>query len=374
MPASSPIETLEFSVDKPDAAVDELRKHVFLRPTQRQEVNDSIGQLEELLRKEEELSVHHGISIGRNDVLECLRRDRTMLDDGTPPDLKAGQKNKLFALAQRLRDTIAYDMPTIDDMERPLPANIDKHMAWERLHKRKILAYRAIMRVLDPYNDGPNFASVEAFRTTTPPKGDPRRFSKGWDQIAWKKVQEAELSAEITDDDYLRFLERKCMNWTQVTICKDLQWNKAQFETATQRFRDAMELMQDDDVAEPPPADDAQQAALDTQAHGLQKVTDTLAALTATRDLRARAEAICAGPRGEWPQAELAQRQLHRNWLASRLGMERARLYSLMNPNQHVRWKLDEALHVLEVLQQWDEEHGREEDVEKPSDTEKSDA
>lgn len=346
--------------------LDELRQQRFLRPTQRQEVEESITQLEDLLRKEGELSLHHGIQINRNDVADCLRRDRSMLEDGTPRDYTGGVKNKLYKTAQALKAEIAYDMPTIDEMERPLPANIDKHIAWERLHKRKILAYRAIMRILDPRNDGPNFASVEAFRTNTQAKGDPRRFSKGYDTIAWDEEQEAAHRGEITDADYLAFLERKVLGWTQMTICKDLQWTKAQFATAMQRFREVAlrsgtagtngvgeineETLDETETADTPPSE-------------LADVVDDVHAIEAQRHLRRQAEVLVQHHPREWPQEELEKRRLPRNWLAAQIGMERVRLYSLMSPKTTQQWKLEEVVKVLETLATWDGEHSGEEEV-----------
>jgi hypothetical protein len=222
--------------DTPSVA--ELAKKTYLRPGQRREIQQSIDSAEHALRNQEQLR-SLGVGIDADMVAKMLARDKETLARGTPSGYEGSTKNQMFRLMKHLERSITYDMPTQEDMERPTPANIDKHMAWEEGHKPEVLAWRTIRRVLDPDNDRANFTSIETLRTNTPPKGDPRRYWRNFDHIQWEEEIEEDLVENIDDREYLRFLEMRVLNWAKPNVLRELQWSEGQYAAALERFRRA---------------------------------------------------------------------------------------------------------------------------------------
>lgn len=225
-----------------------LSRQTYLAPQKREEIKSSIQSLEWALRG---VSMYGGMDMPRDihfpgmsppepEILrESLEKDQALLNASTPPSLSPPEKNKLYRRLKDLDATITHDMPTYDMMEIPTMANVEHHMAWEKLHKKHILERRNILRILDSENDSPFFTSVEQLRTATPPKGDPRRFFQSFDYIQFQEAKEEEV-AMVDDESYGHFLELKCAGWTETTICKQLNWPKETYNAAMTRWRKAI--------------------------------------------------------------------------------------------------------------------------------------
>lgn len=219
----------------------EMAAKTFLRPRQVNDLKNSIEQMEGLIKESQNLSAIYGLGANREMAEKCLQSDQKMLDNGTPQDYAGGVKNALFKRLDVLEEEIKHEMPTFEMMERPLPTNVDWHIAWERRNKEKILAWKAIRRVLDPMNDNPNFTNVEILRSHTPPKGDPRKYWQGFDTTRWKDDITEDMLETIDDEQYLRFLELRAVNWSKKSIMKQLTITEKQFELCHERFLRVME-------------------------------------------------------------------------------------------------------------------------------------
>lgn len=225
-----------------------LSKQTYLAPQKRETIKQSIQSLEWALRG---VSMYGGIEMPRDIVFpgmsppepeivrESLEKDQALLHASTPPELSGLEKNRLYRRLKDLDETIKHDMPTYDMMEQPTMVNVEHHMAWEKLHKKHILERRNILRILDSENDSPFFTSVEQIRTSTPPKGDPRRFFQNFDYMQFQDAKEDEV-AVVDDESYGRFLELKCAGWAEMTICKQLNWPKETYNAAMTRWRKAI--------------------------------------------------------------------------------------------------------------------------------------
>jgi hypothetical protein len=221
----------------PAETVIDLGKRSFLQPAYAQQVKERVKMAEETLAQRDFLSRMPGVDVDVDEINKGLERDRRTLEMGTPPAFDRPTKNRLFKLMQLIEQDAKHDMPTHDDMERPIAGNIDRHIAWSDVHKTPALLWKNIRRALDPGNDSPNFTNVEIWRSNTPPKGDPRKYFRGFDQIQWAAEIEEEVAASISDADYLCFLELRVMQWAPANIQRELGWDKAQYEAALERFR-----------------------------------------------------------------------------------------------------------------------------------------
>lgn len=319
--------------------IEQLSQLHLFKPQQKLEMQESITGLENMLKASNELQYIHGVTVDRDKVMASLGRDKQMLEAGVPQDYHAGTKNRLFRVMKALEDSITYDMPTIDEMERPVPANIEKHMAWEQQHKQDILAWRAIRRILDPGNTNANFTSIETLRTNTKPKGDPRRYFKGFDHIDWQHEQEQQLSMDVDDGEYLQFLELKVLGWTEATICKKLEWKKVHYDAAMQRFRGASVAA--GEVSEEPVASGNKRG----------RPANTAKAEPESADAELVEEH--AKP---WPMEELEKRGLTTNNLQQATKIASVRLYSLCS-GARSKWLDEERQKVEEYFAAWDKAH-----------------
>ena len=225
-----------------------LSKQTYLAPQKREGIKQSIQSLEWALRG---VSMYGGMDMPRDIVFpgiappepeilrDSLEKDQALLQSSTPPELSGVEKNHLYRRLKDLDAVITHDMPTYDMMEIPTMSNVEHHMAWEKLHKKHILERRNILRILDSENDSPFFTSVEQLRTSTPPKGDPRRFFQNFDYMQFQEAKDEEL-AVVDDESYGRFLELKCAGWAEMTICKQLNWPKETYNAAMTRWRKAI--------------------------------------------------------------------------------------------------------------------------------------
>lgn len=220
-----------------------LAKQTLFTPTQRQKVEASINQLEYMLKDPVTKEASH-VAPDTEMIEANLVRDKSMLQTGLPLDFTGTEKNRLNRLRQEIEKRLQYDMPTFDEMERPLPINVDKHMAWEKLHKQEIKAWKVICRTLDPLNDNVNFTSIARLRTNTPAKGDPRKYWQGFDAVDWDMSVEDAIADALDEDTYRGFLERRILGWSKVNIQKTMQMSDQLYAACLQKLKDSYSVAQ----------------------------------------------------------------------------------------------------------------------------------
>jgi hypothetical protein len=213
--------------------VEHLAKATYLRPDQRGDLQRSIAEQQERLANPVVFEMAGG---DPETVRQQVAKEQAMLAHGTPPQLPSVQLAKVRRLEQHLREQITHALPTYGMMERGRPTDIDHHVAWEREHKKRVLAWKACLQILDPGNTEPNFLSVARLRGDTV-RGDPRRYTQNFDQIKWDEVIEDDLIRDMDDSAYHHFLELKLLNWSKPNICKELSWSPKMYEAAMERLR-----------------------------------------------------------------------------------------------------------------------------------------
>ena len=233
-------------LDMPD--VETLSRKTFLRPHQREELQREIEMLEWALKGH---SMHDGRPMPHfatdadpadpEQLQESLTRNQGMLKRHDPlaVDVNPMVKNRLYRLMRDLEGKIQADMPSHEMMERPTPVNVDWHMAWEKTHKKNVLAWKAIRRLLEPNNTEPNFTNIELLRRAEQPKGDPRKYWQHFEEISFSERVEEEIN-QLSDEQYLEFLKLKALEWSAVSICKQLGWQRDTYELAFARLRGAV--------------------------------------------------------------------------------------------------------------------------------------
>lgn len=236
--------------------VQALAKKTLFTPDQRKKVEGSIQQLEFMLKDPVTKEASH-VAPDVEMIEACLVRDQAMLQTGIPEEFSTSEKNRLNHLRQELERRMQHDMPTFDEMERPLPVNIDKHMAWEKLHKKEILAWKTVCRTLDPLNDNSNFTSIARLRSHTPAKGDPRKYWQGFDAVNWDLSIEDELADNLDDDMYKGFLEKRILGWSRTNIQKAMQMSDQFYAACLEKLKRSYSSAQTDELDATP--DEARQ-------------------------------------------------------------------------------------------------------------------
>jgi hypothetical protein len=220
-----------------ELTVPELAKKAYLRANQRKELEQSTTDLRERLANPALIE----LSGGDPETLEQqYQREMDMLEQGTPPRYDTQSMNRLARLRKHLEEKFTHSLPTFSQMERAIPSNIDFHTAWEKQHQQDVLAWKTCLQILDPdESDGsPNFLSIARLRSDTV-KGDPRKYVQNFDFIKWEETLEDELSRDLDDAAYYRFLELKIADWTKPSILKELEWTSKMYEFAMERLRGA---------------------------------------------------------------------------------------------------------------------------------------
>lgn len=224
-----------------ELTVESLAKKTFMRPEQRQDLQRSIDSQQERLTNPIILELTGG---DPEAVRKQVAKETEMLARGAPPKLGSAQLAKVHRLEAMLRERITHAIPTYGMMERARPTDVDHHVAWERQHKRDVLAWKACLQILDPNNTEPNFLSIARLRSDTV-KGDPRKYTQNFDTIKWAETIEEDLVRDMDDSVYHRFLEYKVLGWSKPSICKELHFSDKMYEAALERLRRSMQGKQE---------------------------------------------------------------------------------------------------------------------------------
>lgn len=231
------------ATDPNDLRVETLAKEEYLKPAQRQELQENIARDEGYLRGQgtngQPLAMVPGIPLpDASMVRENMARDKAMLEAGTPPKLTPLQIRQHMRRLDELEAEIKPGMPSIDQMWRPLAPNVDICIAHGRVNKSRIKARKNVLSRLDPDNEEPNFRSVELLRSNDPPQVDLRQYWRNYELIKWQKDAVIEVEDLPMDDEtFLRFCQFKAADCSPKLIMRDLSLSKVQYEQAMTRLR-----------------------------------------------------------------------------------------------------------------------------------------
>ena len=147
----------------------------------------------------------------KNEARRQLMRLRKTLDDQSPRQPQnADEEGRMVAREKQLLSEILVGMPSQEEMRKAPPGAVDKHIAWEKRNKPKILEWKNLRLRLNPgEREAPN---LERFRPVTstlsmdnavipgkmiflPPAGAALPVAFSAEQIALLR----ELSPEIAD-------------------------------------------------------------------------------------------------------------------------------------------------------------------------------
>ena len=252
-----------------DLRVEMLAKESYLKPAQREELQENIRRDEAYLQGRapngQPLALVPGIPLPDADMVrENMARDKAMLEAGTPPKLTPLQIRQHMRRLDELDAEIRPGMPSIDQMQRPLGTNIDIAIAHERVNKARVLARKTILSRLDPENDEPNFRSKELLRTNDPPTVDLRQYWRNYELIKWQKEAAVEVEELPLDDDtFLKFCQFKAAEWSAKSIKRELALSEGQYEQAMMRLQGLQPTMgadadEDEESSDPAPVTKAE--------------------------------------------------------------------------------------------------------------------
>lgn len=125
------METTEFST-KP-----------LLRPAQLEEMQSQV--------KTAEAKLSNPAILDKGEARKQLQRTKATLESQTPrPPVDAVEEGRMVSRQKHLLDQILVGMPSQEEMRKAPPGAVDKHMAWEKRNKPKILEWKNLQLRLKP--------------------------------------------------------------------------------------------------------------------------------------------------------------------------------------------------------------------------------
>lgn len=234
-----------------DLSIESLAKKTYLNLDQRQELTRSIEATSTMLEE-----TRMGRVDGDAEALEKQgHRERQMLLNGAPPELDTVSKNRLYRIVKDLEDKFTGGLPTYEQMQIPSPNHIDWHIAWERQHKKDVLAWKTGLMMLSPDNTEPNFRNIARLRQNKAAGTDPRKYWQGFEAIKFEEHEQEiidDLIATMDDGAYTLFLQLKAAGWAKVNILKHLGWSKELYAAAEFRFEQAISQLKGGDLPSQP--------------------------------------------------------------------------------------------------------------------------
>ncbi len=133
--------------------------HALLRPDQVEEMRDEQQSLERKL--DSKVIQDKGV------VRDQLIRLHKQLETQAPKPYVGADLDRATKRADELKEQIREGMLSHEEMRKCPPGAIDRHRAWEKKNKVRILEYQNIQRRLNADGDDRESASIENFRPTT---------------------------------------------------------------------------------------------------------------------------------------------------------------------------------------------------------------
>jgi len=128
----------------------------LLRPDQVESAKDEIKNLEEKL-------VNKHIE-DKAEVSRQLRRAKKDFENQVPRAPGVDEEGKMVSRSRDLLDEIVKGMPSQEEMRKNPPGAVDKHRAWERRNKLRILEWKNIMLRLTAGSGDRDAANLERHR------------------------------------------------------------------------------------------------------------------------------------------------------------------------------------------------------------------
>lgn len=145
------------------------RTRPLLRPRQVHQLREEVRRLDDMLAQPQHVLQHV-------DVPQALRQRTNLskqLDQLTPRPPAEEERDAIVRREAELREDIRQGMPTAAEMRRNPAGAVDKHRAWERRKKKKILEWKNTRLRMhaggmlgDLPEDASDVANVETFRPT----------------------------------------------------------------------------------------------------------------------------------------------------------------------------------------------------------------
>ena len=127
--------------------------------TERQEIQSNLREIDEGSG-----AGTRAAAINRANLEKASQRLEKTIVDHSPRNIRGGDKDKLAAKAEELREKIKEGMPSYDQMWKPTkhPGIVRQNLDWQRRNAGNISEYKQVMRQLEPGD--PSASSVEQFR------------------------------------------------------------------------------------------------------------------------------------------------------------------------------------------------------------------
>lgn len=130
----------------------------YLRPRQMEELERERNSLDTQIRS----PIQHGAD--RNNMARRKRQIDRMLDEQSPPDLSATERDAYAKEARQLEKQFTEGMLSGEEMRRNPPGAVDRNLAWHKRNRFKVARWKNLMRALHRGDDSPNIANIERFR------------------------------------------------------------------------------------------------------------------------------------------------------------------------------------------------------------------
>ena len=126
------------------------------RPHQLADALDERATLEEKMR-----SPHIQ---DKGEVGKQIRRLDKSLAEQTPKPFVGKEIDKAVKLEAELRSKILEGMPSKEEMRKAPPGAVDKHMNWEKAHKKNLLMWKTLQLRLNPQSTDRDLCNFEKYR------------------------------------------------------------------------------------------------------------------------------------------------------------------------------------------------------------------
>ncbi len=115
----------------------------LLRPAQLEDMQNQV--------KVAEAKLSNPAIQDKGEARKQLQRTRATLEAQTPrPPVDAVEEGRMVSRQKHLLDQILVGMPSQEEMRKAPPGAVDKHMAWEKRNKPKILEWKNLQLRLKP--------------------------------------------------------------------------------------------------------------------------------------------------------------------------------------------------------------------------------
>lgn len=172
----------------------------LLRPAQFEEATSELKALEAKLYDK-------NIEDKSAAIQQFRRVSKTVADQTPQPPKDAAEEGRMVARSEALLADILPGMPSQEEMRKAPPGAVDKHMAWERRNKAKILEWKNL-RLRLTHGQEPEAANLERHR----PRDSTLNMDNAYISGRSFHMPETTGPAVIFDDEELAILRKHAPN------------------------------------------------------------------------------------------------------------------------------------------------------------------